>query len=280
MDLLVVGGTGLLGREVVEQACRAGARVAATFHHGFPAAGEVEWHRLEIRDRGAVADLFRQVRPAVVVNAAYRQSDWATTADGAMHVAAEAVAVGARLVHVSSDAVFSARSGRYDESCRPEPGTPYGAAKAAAELAVRGLDPAAVIARTSLIVGGGRSPQEVFVQGLAAGEVDGVLFTDDIRCPVHVADLAAAVLELAVSPFSGVHHVAGSDAVSRYELGLLISGRDRLPSGLRAESGLPGAGDVRLDCVLTQSRLATRLRGAREFTLGSSPDRPRPPAGS
>lgn len=31
---------------------------------------------------------------------------------------------------------------------------------------------------------------------LVAGTRSGVLFTDDVRCPVHVADLAAALLEL------------------------------------------------------------------------------------
>ena len=38
-----------------------------------------------------------------------------------------------------------------------------------------------------------------------------------------------------------------------------------LPTGLRARTGPPGALKVRLDCTMTQSRLTTRLRGAREF---------------
>jgi dTDP-4-dehydrorhamnose reductase len=54
------------------------------------------------------------------------------------------------------------------------------------------------------------------------------LFTDEIRCPVHVTDLASALIELTLSPYSGVHHVAGAEAVSRYELGMLIARRDGL----------------------------------------------------
>jgi dTDP-4-dehydrorhamnose reductase len=87
---------------------------------------------------------------------------------------------------------------------------------------------------------------------------------------VHVNDLAAALLELAAGSHAGVCHVAGADAVSRYELGLLIAARDgldpaALPAGLHAASGNPGPLDVRLDSTGTQARLTTRLRGAREF---------------
>ena len=77
-------------------------------------------------------------------------------------------------------------------------------------------------------------------------------------------------MELASSPYSGVHHIAGADAVTRHELGVLIARRDgldetRLPTGLRTRTGPPGPLDVRLDCTLTQSRLTTRLRGVHEF---------------
>jgi dTDP-4-dehydrorhamnose reductase len=140
--------------------------------------------------------------------------------------------------------------------------------KAAAETAVKGITPAAVIARTSLIIGNGGSQHERHVRALAVGAVTGVLFSDVVRCPVHVTDLAAALLEFAASSQSGIHHVAGSDAISRHELGLLIARRDRLdPNALTAgpRDGAPGPLDVRLDSTNTQARLNTRLRGAHEF---------------
>jgi dTDP-4-dehydrorhamnose reductase len=85
------------------------------------------------------------------------------------HVALAAAAAGTRLVHVSSDAVFSGTAPSYDETHPPDPVTPCGAAQAAAETAVKGIILGAVIARTSLIIGGGDSRHERLVRALAAG---------------------------------------------------------------------------------------------------------------
>ncbi|MGW2220539.1 sugar nucleotide-binding protein [Nonomuraea sp. NPDC001684] len=270
MRLLVVGGSGFLGAELVRQGVAAGHEVTATCHTRPGEAAGVTWAPLDVRRRAEVEALVAAVRPAAVVNAAFRQHDWATTATGAANVALAAAAAGSRLAHVSSDTVFSGAAVRYDETCLPDPITPYGAAKAAAETVVAAVAPDAVIARTSLIIGDGGSSHEALVHALATGTRQGVLFTDDVRCPVHVADLAAALLELAAEGPPGVRHVAGADAVSRYELGLLVARRDgldpaRLPAGRRADSGVPGPLDVRLDCAATQRLLRTRLRGARRF---------------
>ncbi|MBB5790740.1 sugar nucleotide-binding protein [Jiangella mangrovi] len=277
MRILVVGGSGFLGGELIRRSIAAGLDVVATYRRrsGTGSGSGLDWRPLDIRRRSDVVALLAAVSPDVVVNAAYVQADWTTTADGAAHVAVAAADAGARLVHVSSDAVFSGAAVVYDELSVPDPVNAYGAAKAAAETVVKAVAPSSVIARTSLIVGDGGSPHERFVHDLAAGRRSGVLFTDDICCPVHVSDLASALLELAVSDRSGVCHVAGADALSRYELGLLVAQRDGLDpdlltTGTRAALGPPGPLDVRLDCRSTQQHLRTRLRGAREFLTPST----------
>lgn len=270
MKILIVGGSGFLGAELVRQAVAGGWRTAATYHSRPGAVAGASWHRLDLRVPGRIDELLATVAPEAVINATSGQSDWAVTADGSIRVAMAAARRGCRLVHVSSDAVFSGSRIRYDESCLPDPVTPYGAAKAAAESAVRLLVPSAAVVRTSLIVGDGGSVHERRVHALVRDPRGGVLFTDDVRCPVHVADLAAALRELAAGGEAGMCHLAGADAVSRYGLGVLIARRDgldaaRLPAGRRADSPLPGALDVRLDSSATQRRVRTRLRGAREF---------------
>ncbi|MDT0453665.1 SDR family oxidoreductase [Streptomyces hesseae] len=270
MTILIVGGSGFLGTELIQQATAAGHPTAATHATRPGATPQAMWYPLDLRDTGRLNAVMAEVRPHLVVNASSGRADWAVTAEGPVRLATATAKYGSRLVHVSSDAVFSGTRTHYDETCFPDPVTPYGAAKAAAETGVLAVHPQAVVARTSLIIGYGRSEHERAVHELVAGTRDGVLFTDDIRCPVHVADLAAALLELAACDASGIHHLAGADALSRHELAVLIAERDgldgsRLPTGLRADSTLPGALDVRLDSRGTQRKLRTALRGARQF---------------
>ncbi|MFJ1666294.1 SDR family oxidoreductase [Streptomyces bottropensis] len=271
MTILIVGGSGFLGSELVRQARAAGHTTVATYVIRPSAASPSAWRPLDLRDAGDIDAVMAEVNPRVVINASSGGADWSVTAEGPIQLAIVAAKRGTRMVHMSTDAVFSG-VGRvhYDESCLPDPITPYGAAKAAAEAGVLAVHPKTAVVRTSLIIGHGRSEHERVVHRLAAGTFDGALFTDDIRCPVHVSDLAGAVLELALSGPAGIHHAAGADALSRHELGVLIARRDGLdasclPTGLRAESMVPGALDVRLDSQATQRSLRTPLRGARDF---------------
>ncbi|MCX5278389.1 SDR family oxidoreductase [Streptomyces virginiae] len=271
MTVLVIGGSGFLGTELLRQARSVGRSTAATFNSRPGNTANTSWHHLDLQDHRRIDEVLDVVQPSVVINSSSGNSNWAVTADGPGRIAQCAARRGIHLVHVSSDAVFSgSRGSGYDEMALPDPVTPYGAAKGAVETAVRLLHPAAAIVRTSLIIGDGGSGHERVVHELADGTRSGALFTDDVRCPVHVADLAAALLELATSRVAGIAHVAGSEALTRYELGLLIARRDGLdpsllPAGRRADTRLPGALDVRLDCRATQQRLSTRFRGARAF---------------
>jgi dTDP-4-dehydrorhamnose reductase len=239
----VTGATGYLGRELVRQAPHATR------------------DRVEIRDAAAVRALLARLRPAVVLHTAYRQDGpgaWQITVDGAENVARAAAEVRARLVHLSTDVVFDGAKGSpYVESDTVCPVTDYGRAKAEAERRVLAVCPGALVVRTSLIVGGPGFPPSK--HELAARDPSLTFYEDEIRCPVQVADLAAALLELADLGVSGVVHVAGADAVSRADLAELISGRRvrRAP----APAGRP------LDCSLDSGRarglLRTELRGVR-----------------
>ncbi|MBM0278880.1 SDR family oxidoreductase [Micromonospora tarensis] len=267
MRVLVVGGSGLLGLAVCRRAVRAGLSVVGTYHSRGIVQPGVRARRLDVTDRAAVRTLVAEVRPDAVVGTPYRYDDWAVTADGAANVALAAAEVGARLVHVSSDALHAGRPTPYADDEPPTPVHAYGAAKAAAETAVRAIDPGAAVVRTSLILGEG-SKQIQLCRDALAGRA--VLFSDELRCPIDVSDLADAILELVGSSYAGLLNVAGADAVSRAELGLLVAERFGVDAaGLKtttgAALGLSRPLDVRLDCARAAGLLRTRLRGVREL---------------
>lgn len=272
--LLVTGASGFLGGAVVAAARATGWEVAGT------ALTHPEWLALDVRDAEAVADVVGAVAPDAIIHTAYRQHGdeaMAVNAIGAGHVAAAArsrVRPPARLVHVSSDAIFAGDGDRgLREGDVVRPVTPYGATKAAGEVAVQVANPDALMVRTSLLVGGpghAPSPHEALALAVARGEQQMTFFTDEVRSPIQVDDLAAALLELAGQEGSGPLHVGGADAVSRLELARLVVAA----AGLDASSlrGEPAPADrprhCPLDSGVAQARLRTRLRGAREIYAG------------
>ena len=113
--------------------------------------------------------------------------------------------------------------------------------------------------RTSLLYGGAQpGPQERLASDPAA-----TFFTDEIRCPICVGDLAGALLELSGARLSGLLHVAGADCVSRAEFARLLAGRP-VRSATSAGSGLIRPRDCSLVIDRARRLLDTRLRGVRE----------------
>jgi len=273
--LLVVGGSGELGRQIV---AAAGAwDVHATFLTRPPSAPGATWHRLDVADCQAVRVLVAQVGPAAVIHAAisgHTQARAASDADfrtaivdGGRYVAEAAAEEGARCIALSTDMVFDGTRGNYAEEDPPNPLALYGQAKADMERALLALETDLAIVRTSLILTLEPAGKQVdwIVAALRRGERR-ILFTDELRCPVWSDELAAALLELAQLDYRGLLHVAGPEITHRYALGLALAahfGLDPTPivPGLSAESGL----NRPLNCTLDSSRayalLKTPIRG-------------------
>lgn len=245
MHLFITGGTGLLGSALVALAAARGHRITATFLRGAPSFVGCDWVRLDVRDEAAVQACVRSVRPDVIVHTAYVQNDPGmreTTTDGAVHVARAADLVGARLLHLSTDVLYDGeRAGAYTEDDPLSPITAYGHAKADAEREVLARCANAMSVRTSLLYT--LSPDDRharFALGLASGALQGALFTDEMRMPLLVDELAAALLQLAGMDCRGRLNVVGREVLSRHALGRRMvryhgGDPDRLPGARSAD---------------------------------------------
>jgi dTDP-4-dehydrorhamnose reductase len=220
--LLVTGAGGQLGRDVVAAATAAGDEVAACDHA-----------TLDVTDRDAVLGAITSWRPHAVVHAAAwtavdaceQDPERAFTANalGVRWVTEGCHRVGAHLVHVSTDYVFSGELDRpYTEYDGTGPRSVYGASKLAGEREALALGPAAAVVRTSWVAGEHGSNVVATVLRLArerAGQHGALAFVDDQRGhPTFTADLAPLLRRLALDRRSGVIHATNQGAVSWYEL--------------------------------------------------------------
>ena len=230
-------------------------------------------------------------RPAAVIHLAAMSSiagcaedpeeAWRVNVEGTRVVAAAAKAAGARLVFVSTDQVFDGTSPPYRESDVPTPVSHYGATKAEAEKAARdaGGDDVLVV-RLHLVVGpsvrpGRPSGTDRLVDAVRRGESPR-LFSDEYRSPIHVTDVARALIELAEDGPTGVLHLGGPERLSRLDIGRIVvaaAGLDTAmlaPGSIRDHVGSPRTPDTTFDVSLLNRTLRTPVRPiAAAFTPGS-----------
>ncbi|HEV2149424.1 MAG TPA: sugar nucleotide-binding protein [Longimicrobiaceae bacterium] len=268
MRVLVTGGGGLLGGALLRSAPPE-VELHATVR-GAPAAGAAT-HPVELTDAGSVRRAWDEARPDLVIHTAFdTRAGEREIADAHRNVARACRETGAALVHLSTDALLDGKHAPYDETAAPAPVHEYGRLKALAEAGVREECPDAAVVRTSLLVRADPPDRTTAwaVDALRRGEPVR-LFTDELRCPVAVDDLAAQLWELAALPAaerSGVWNLAGPEAISRYALGLLIAARYGLdPRGIvplpSAASPAPRPRDLRMTTARADHALRTRPRG-------------------
>jgi dTDP-4-dehydrorhamnose reductase len=221
MRLLVTGAAGMLGRDVMRAGERAG--------HELVGLARAE---LDISDAGAVESALDRVAPDAVVNcAAWTDVDGAEShpaqarivnADGAGNLARAAAAVAVKLVHVSTDYVFTGDAPldaagaprAYVESDRTGPRSIYGQTKLEGELQVLAACRRHAVVRSSWLFGvHGRNFVATMLR--LAGVRDAVqVVSDQVGCPTWTGHLAPALLGLIERELSGLVHLAGATHVS------------------------------------------------------------------
>jgi dTDP-4-dehydrorhamnose reductase len=262
----ITGTAGLIGHHL--------ARTAAAFAPQFeiiPLTRSV----VDLTDFGAVEKKFRADRPQWVIHCAAMSKpvECQSNPDAARRVNVEATAHLAGLaaeggfVFLSSDLVFDGRKGQYTESDAPNPLNLYGETKAAAEEIVL-KNRRHTVLRIGLNSGASPSGRRSFNEEMeaiwrAGGSVK--LFMDEFRCPIPAAVTARAVWELAGRDCAGLFHLAGSERLSRVEIGRVVAAKHpglaaRIEESSRRDyQGPPRAADVSMNCAKVQRLLSFPL---------------------
>ncbi|AJM76869.1 dTDP-4-dehydrorhamnose reductase [Rathayibacter toxicus] len=164
----------------------------------------------------------------VIVNAAAwtavdlaesRESEaFAVNSLGPYNVARAAMEAGARLVHISTDYVFSGDATvPYEIDSPLNPQSAYGRTKAAGEWAVQSIDGSALIVRTAWLYGAaGDNFIEKILRSAASGQLRVV--TDQVGQPTWTRDLADYIVGLIeLKRSGGIYHGTNSGSVSRFD---------------------------------------------------------------
>lgn len=272
MRILVIGAEGQVARALREAAARApDLTLACAARPG-----------TDLTRPDSLAAAMAAFAPDVVVNpAAYTAVDraesepdlaFAVNRDGAGSAARAAAAMGAPIIHLSTDYVFDGlKATPYVERDPPAPQGVYGRSKLAGEQAVAASGARHVILRTAWLY----APYGAnFVRTMLrlAGERDRLAVVDDqVGCPTYAPDLARAILAIARqiagdgwrAAHAGVTHAAGPEAMSwrrfaeRIVDGAARRGGRRVPVRAIATADYPTAATRPANSRLACERLAT-----------------------
>jgi dTDP-4-dehydrorhamnose reductase len=227
MNILITGANGQLGNEM-----RVLSKEHARHTYFFTDVIEADdTYLLDITDKAAVSAFVEAHSIDLIVNcAAYTNVDKAEEDEAtAMKINADALAVlgsqGVRVIHVSTDYVFS---GNEHVPCRESdpvaPRTAYGRTKYMGEKNLLAACPEAVILRTAWLYSiYGNNFVKTMIRLGKEKERLGVVF-DQIGTPTYAADLAWAIFTVIETPawHPGVYHFTNEGVCSWYDFTLAI----------------------------------------------------------
>ncbi len=238
MKIAVFGASGLLGSAVCREVLARGHQLHAYVNRSWKdPAGRFNTTSLPLEKFDLIIrELFDQWPDALVNCAAISSPDSVDqnpkfskliNVDAARRLAEISSHLGARYIHISSDMVFDGSASPYRSTDKTNPLSEYGRQKLEAEKQVlKATDQNLVILRITLLNGnspwGNRSPHERILNSLANGKSPS-LFTDEFRQTSSAENVSQLVVELIERPnLNGLFHWAGTEVISRYELGCKI----------------------------------------------------------
>lgn len=235
MKLLITGSDGQLGNELVSAIkngkCEIG-KISEVYRDAEIVAADIT--TLDITDINAVFSVLEAQSFDVIINCAAMtnvdacetdcETAYLVNATGVKNLALAASQTGAKLVHISTDYVFSGDGDKpYDEWDTVSPQSVYGKSKALGEQYALKLCEKCFVVRTSWLYGyvGGNFVKTVRRVMKEKGAMSVV--NDQRGNPTHANDLAYHILKLALTEKYGIYHCTGNGECSWYEFACEIA---------------------------------------------------------
>jgi dTDP-4-dehydrorhamnose reductase len=256
--LLITGGSGDLGSVLSQKAVAAGYDVTATYVTRPQRIKAGKPLQLDLTERNAVQQALDTVQPDVIIHTAVNMvNPRQQIVTGAYHLS-KLSPKNTQIIFISTDMIFDGTKAPYRDDDPPSPLSAYGQAKAEMEMM------ADHVARTSLIYDfvAGNKQVDWMLEKISKGELC-KLFTDEVRSPIWVVNLAEALIEMINLPLKGILNIAGPRRMSRLELGQgLLETLGYEPTKYVEETSQAGTGrapDLTLDVSKSQMLLKTPL---------------------
>lgn len=250
MKILITGTHGLLGQYLLRDFTAAGHSVIATGRGSaridISAYSNCTYEVMEITDEAQTKYVIENSRPDIIIHAAAmaqpdaceldKEACTATNINATRFITAAAKNVGAKLIYISTDFVFSGDAGPYKESDATRPVNFYGQSKLDAETIVMhaGIDWA--IVRTVLVYGnilkGTRSNMVTWVKDNLEQHKPIKVVNDQVRTPTYVGDLSKGIVLVAEKNAKGIFHISGEEVFTPYEMAVEVADFFKLDKSL------------------------------------------------
>ena len=240
--MLVIGGTSLLGYKLLSNANN--FELYASYNKNLINLKNIETLKIDITNEKNCEEILN-LKPDIIINTAaitnvdycekYEKNAFDVNVTGTKNIAKIAEKLGSKLIHISTDAVFSGSKKFYVEEDKPNPISVYGKTKLESEKIISKVNDS-VILRPSVLFGW--IPFEYIktkdesrkTMNFGLWVIDQLyknnkisIVNDQINTPTLADNLAENIIEIIKTDLTGIFHLSGLSCISRLDFSKKIA---------------------------------------------------------